>query len=1039
MKKMVNYEAFLKLETGAHTARVSQLLVTPDGRSLITAGGDKTIRVWDVESKTQIRMLLGEIGPGSHGSLQAMALSPNGKYLASLAWMYPDGNFDAQTRQTDLRVFEIETGNLHAGFRFPGTLQDLDFSRDGKYLAVVGNPNDSRRGKVMVYEAKAVLRGFGKTPTPVATAALYENDLIPSYVRFVPEKASKDGSYRIVATSWEHWRPNAPEYTGRLFSFSLSRAQKLTKLFEKELDDQIAPESLAVSRQFAIITAAALSEEKNKKFYCYDHDGTLVNAVDSETVPALPAFSPDGNHLIVGQREDKALIQVKVYDVAYGLFPLKCAYFGHDSEVWGVGLLKDGTAVSAGGDQNAIHFWETKHMEGKFLAEIKGVGRVVHVVGVSPDDQIGFGMRDDLRLKNGNIVLQRAFDLRSMTLKSFPFQQAIDFRRAQKNFGEKTLDFSDRFNWNLGLLPDMELFPLPTGEWYNVSTYGFTEKGSVVAGSPDGKVRVATRQPDGTYQMSARTLVGHEAAALDHASGGRWLVTSGADQVLRLWFADDVENDTGESLYPALNLFVGSDDEWVIWSKSGYYNASQNGDQRFGYHINRGAQMEALYFPSDRFIKTYFRPDLIQAIFEHGSEARALEALGNQGQPQEAVNVETILPPIVELAPNGIVAGTKRVVFKFFAEALNPDTPVTRVWIVQNDQFAWEGKPQKGAYSAALSLAPGRNRFKIFAETKSSKSLPLVHDVMGPPIKPMGKRNASAPLDGLGTARGAKAAETARSQTNALLNAQENGTLYILSVGVSTLKNETDDFKSLTFADDDAVSIYNAFAKSKLSGKLDKKGALKNKAFKSVEATILLNRQATKAAIFKAVDKISEKIRKRNASGRNQRDVFLLFLSGHGVRRSDSFERELYFWCYDLLKSTTRATGLSFIELGEKITSLPADVILATDACHSGMAGSDMVRGLDPNELAKRIYAINERGIYILNASRSEEYAREHEAIGHGVFTKAILEALEYEPDLSMMNVMASVQRRVLHYTNHIQTPVFRMYGDLLPLTIYGK
>lgn len=1038
MKKTANYEAFLKLETGAHTARVNQLLVTPDGRSLITAGGDKTIRVWDVESKTQTRMLLGQIGPGSHGSIQAMALSPNGKYLAALAWMYPSGNYDAQYRQTDVRFFEIATGNLQAGFRFPGTLQALDFSRDGKYLSVAGNPNDSRRGMVMVYESKAILSGFGKKPVPVASATLYENDLIPSYVRFVPEKVGKDGSYRLVAASWEHWRPNAPEYSGRLFSFSLSSAKKLTKLFEKELDDQIAPDSLAVGRQFTVVTAAALSEEKNKKFYCYDHEGNLVNAVDSETVPAPPAFSPDENQLIVGQREDKALIQVKVYDVAYGNFPLKSAYFGHDSETRGVALLKDGTAVSAGGDQNAIHFWETKHMEGKFIAEVKGVGRVVHVVGISPDDQIGFGMRDDLRLKNGNIVLQRVFDLRSMTLKSFPFQQAIDFRRAQKSFGDKQLDFSDRFNWNLGLLPDMALFPLPTGEWYNVSTFGFTERGSVVAGSPDGKVRVAPRRPEGTYQMSERNLVGHEAAVLDHASGGRWLVTSGADQVLRLWFVDDVEDDTGEHLYPALNLFVGSDDEWVIWSKSGYYTASQNGDQRFGYHINRGAEMEALYFPSDRFIKTFFRPDIIQSIFEHGSEVRALDALGGQGQAQDAIHVETILPPIVELAPNGIAVEAKKVTFKFSVEALNPGAPVTRVWIIQNDQFAWEGKPQKGAYKVTLPLMPGRNQFKIFAETKSSKSVPLVYDVMGPPKK-AGQSNASAPLEGMGVARGAKAAEAARSQANAYLSAQENGTLYILSVGVSTLQNETDDFKSLTFADDDAISIYNAFGKSKLSGKLDKKGALKNKAFKSVEATILLNEKATKAAIFKAVDNICEKIKKRNTTNKQHRDVFLLFLSGHGVRRSDDFERELYFWCYDLMKISTRATGLSFIELGEKITSLPADVILATDACHSGMAGSDMVRGLDPNELAKRIYAINERGLYILNASRSEEYAREHEAIGHGVFTKAILEALEFETDMSMMNLMASVQRRVLYYTNHVQTPVFRMYGDLLPLNIYGK
>ena len=116
-------------------------------------------------------------------------------------------------------------------------------------------------------------------------------------------------------------------------------------------------------------------------------------------------------------------------------------------------------------------------------------------------------------------------------------------------------------------------------------------------------------------------------------------------------------------------------------------------------------------------------------------------------------------------------------------------------------------------------------------------------------------------------------------------------------------------------------------------------------------------------------------------------------------------------------------------------------MILTTDACHSGMAGSDVVKGLDPNELAKRIYAINERGMYILNAARSQELAMESawKDIQHGVFTKSILETLNVDKDVNMLNLIASVQQRVQYYTNREQTPICRMYGDLLPLVIYQK
>jgi len=1046
MKKNVQYSAKLKLETGTHTARINHLRVTPDGRTLVTSGVDKTIRLWDVETKKQTGMLLGQIGDGGQGKIHTIALSRDGRHLATLSWVYPTYEQDPTQRETDLRVYELSTGNLQAGFRHPGTLQDLDFSPDGRYLALSGHHNATQRGTAMFFESKTLMSGFGKLPAPLASEFLYEanREPMPTYVRFVPEKRAKDGSYRVITSAWEHWRPGAPEYSGRLFSFSFSAAKGLVKSFERELEDQTAPNAMAVSSQFVVIVPEDLDAEINKKFYCYGFDGQLVNSVDSETPPSSPAFSPDGNQIILGQRSDGTLVQVKVYDVALGRFALRSTYFGHDSEVLGTALLSDGTAVSAGGDQNAIHFWSTKHMEGELLAESKGLGRVIHVVGISMDEKIGFGTRDNLRLKDGRMVLQRAFDLKTMALKSFPFGESTEFQRAQKTFGGQTVEFSEDSNWNLRVMPEMNYLTLPSGEWYNVSTFGFTEKGTVVAGSQDGKVRAAPLRPEGYHQMSGRVLVGHEASVLDHASAGRWLVTAGADQVMRLWFLKDVENDTGEHLYPALNLFVGSDDEWVIWSRSGYYNSSQDGDMRFGYHLNRGLEMEAVFIPSDRLSKTFYRPDIIQAIIEHGSEERAFEAMAAQGIQIERPDLINTLPPIVELLKGGVKQTATEVTFRFAVQNLSPKNPVRRVWVVQNERFVWEADKIATNFKVTVRLQPGKNIFKILAENGTAKSIPICFEIKGTDPKPVRKPalgGLGIPITGGGSTRGAPptAEEAARSQANTLMNVQENGTLFLLAVGVSKLKNETDDFKSLTYADDDAISIYNAFGHSKFTAALEKKGAFKNAAFESVEATVLLNEDATKAAIFAALEKICQKIKKRSTSKKPKRDVLMVFLSGHGVRRSDTFERELYFWCYDLLKTSTRATGLSFIELGEKITALPVEVILATDACHSGMAGSDAVRGVDPNELAKRIYAINERGIYILNAARSEEFAREHPAIGHGVFTKAILESLEFEADFSMLSIMASVQRRVLHYTNGIQTPVFRMYGDLLPLVIYEK
>ena len=48
-----------------HDARVQDAAFTPDGRRLVTTGGDKTARVWDVDTGRQLRTLVGHASPVS--------------------------------------------------------------------------------------------------------------------------------------------------------------------------------------------------------------------------------------------------------------------------------------------------------------------------------------------------------------------------------------------------------------------------------------------------------------------------------------------------------------------------------------------------------------------------------------------------------------------------------------------------------------------------------------------------------------------------------------------------------------------------------------------------------------------------------------------------------------------------------------------------------------------------------------------------------------------------------------------------------------
>ena len=71
--------------------RSSSIAFTPDGRQLVSASDDKTIRVWDLASGKTVRTIRGESAPGDAGKVYAMALSPDGKWLAAGGWFASGG------------------------------------------------------------------------------------------------------------------------------------------------------------------------------------------------------------------------------------------------------------------------------------------------------------------------------------------------------------------------------------------------------------------------------------------------------------------------------------------------------------------------------------------------------------------------------------------------------------------------------------------------------------------------------------------------------------------------------------------------------------------------------------------------------------------------------------------------------------------------------------------------------------------------------------------------------------------------------------
>ena len=107
----------------AYQSRIMSLAFSPDGK-ILAAGitdaegsGPNIIRLWDMETKTQLPPLIGH----THG-VQSVAFSPDGKTLAS-------GAFD-----TTIRLWDVATKTEIAKLPYEDTVTSVSFSPDGKTL-----------------------------------------------------------------------------------------------------------------------------------------------------------------------------------------------------------------------------------------------------------------------------------------------------------------------------------------------------------------------------------------------------------------------------------------------------------------------------------------------------------------------------------------------------------------------------------------------------------------------------------------------------------------------------------------------------------------------------------------------------------------------------------------------------------------------------------------------------------------------------------------------------------------------------------------
>lgn len=680
-QKLPEGKPLLVLDTGGHVAPVKSVLFTPDGKKVITASMDKTVRIWNLATGETERVYRLPIGPGNEGVLYAAALSKDGQRLAVGGVPFGMGKHGSPVYIISLATNEVEKV-LHG---HTNNISGLGFSPDGKYLASasmsgIGLIHEVVSGR-MVKELKGhaqSLRSISFAPDGTLVATTSYDDTTRIW------DPSTGTTLAVLSTLPDHmfshaWSHDSQTLATGTFECSIqlwTRAGQLKQRFKVPFPE--------------VIQFSSLQFTKN-------NSELLYTGVDKTGRAGLISVQTGQIRLI---------------------FP------HHNNSVFHGDLSPDGQlAASTGGDVQETFIWRVQ--DGTVIRKLQGKGPSIWGVGWSPDgNSFAWGTENRGNFQMSIPPLETAFDLTTHKLgRPAPGQQ---FSRSQlASPGGYSLSRIDFFKIAVALNGQQ------VGSWKSPRAgdriYSFTTLGAdraVMGGS------FAIYLVDLKNGQILREYDSHSAlvSAVAPAPNGRYFLSGSQDQTICLWSPERSE--------PILTFFSTGTD-WIAWSPAGYYSCSANGERLMGWQINRGPESLAAYFEAVRFRQSLFRPEVLKHLVKTGDLQQALTAAGDkQQEPEKLVSVGQVLPPQVKIVtPVGdrgdVVVKDGKLTVTAAAKSVG-NHPVTGVRLIVdgrpyrgNEGLVKFDNPQLGVRSATwnVDLPAGKHFLMVQAESAVSKAM----------------------------------------------------------------------------------------------------------------------------------------------------------------------------------------------------------------------------------------------------------------------------------------------------------------------------
>ena len=932
-------DPILRIDPGEHTALIGRIATDVSGRWLVTASNDKTARVWDLAGGRLVTTLRPPVGPDNEGKLNAAALSPDGLVVALGGWtQFNNGASSVASDGHTIYLHDRASGRLLRRLGgLPNILIHLAFSADGRYLAAsLGGKSGVRVFSVADGRLLAEDRDYGDSSYSVHFSA--------------------DG--RLLATGLDGYL--------RLYRLEGERLSLITKKpapgGKQPYSARFSPDGKLVAVGFDDTPAINLLDARDLSVL-HVPDTTGAN----ESLGSV-AWSRDGAWLYAARKA------TRMSDARLQRYIRRWAVQGSRTEA-PLDLPVTGSTVM---DLAALPGGGLAFGGGAPEWGVLGPGnerRIFHDSAVADfrNNHAGFALSPDGSLVRFGFAetgqVSAVFDSRNHALLPTGTEGLV-----APLLSASGMDIAD---WKDSRAPKLNGKPLRLMTYETSRSAALRPSGAGFVLGTDWRLRSFDRNGQQEWEKPVPGAVW----AVNVSQNGHWVVAAFGDGTIR-WHrtADGTEQ---------LALFPHPDRKrWILWTPSGFYDAAPGAEDLIGWHLNRGKDNAADFFPASRFRNQFYRPDVVSKVLASGTEAEAIRLADAESERKSrAVSVAQLLPPVVEIVSlsDGATASTSTITFKYNART-PADAPVTALRVRINglavslpDAGNQIGKTQgPGApREITLPIPPQDSEIQLFAENKNGVSTPAVLRVAWGGAKPV-------PKDDM----------------------QYKPKLYVLAVGVSKYANP--DY-NLGLAAKDATDLAAVFQNQK--GKL----------YGDVQIRLLTDSRATRDDVVDGLEWLKREV--------TSRDVGVMFLAGHGMNDNTG---KYFFMSHNADPAKLLRTGVPQNDIKDTLNALAGKAVFFVDTCHSGNAlGTGRTRSMMSstdafaNELASA-----ENGVVVFTASTGRQLSQEDDGWGNGAFTKALVEGLTGKADFQKTGKITHkgldyyVTERVKKLTNGTQSPV---------------